>query len=401
MKNLKNTQERHVIGRLTSLLDIGYIYKSRSEENDSFKPLLIVILNGNCSSLTHELYSMVAKIFQEETDFLYRIFPFEYARQQLAKENLFFIYGCSPANLIYKSPNVENPLIDRAIDVNTFNRIEGVFERERKKINAFLEAANFFIDKENFSQAAFMLHQYIELWFRYAGLFIMGKERKSHSIKELQNYLKAFSPLLGNLFDSEIEEEQNLLKLLDEAYIATRYHNNYHINKGQIQRVLEKANEAYTHVGTVFKLKMQACSDEFSENKNSKSESDSKNSVECLANYQEIREKIQDLTKRKLYEIKPRSKKFYYKANFKVGGLADVLYDIAGIMKVCIIALEHADNSYGRLIRQPHFNIQTALEHILQLLPFEEVECLEEIIEEYIMPYENKEKETIENPARA
>mgnify|MGYP001364195133 FL=1 len=66
-------------------------------------------------------------------------------------------------------------------------------------------------------------------------------------------------------------------------------------------------------------------------------------------------------------------------------------------MKVCIIALEYADSSYGRLIPEPHVNIQTALEHILQLLPFEEVECLEEIIEEYILPYENQEKETVKN----
>ncbi|QLE01490.1 HEPN domain-containing protein [Galbibacter sp. BG1] len=397
MQNLNNLQDRHVIGKLTSILDVEFIYETK----DFTEFLFIIILKGNCSSLTQELSSMVAKIFQEKTDFLYRIFPFEYARQQLAEENLFFIYGCSPANLIYISPNVENQLIDRAIDVNTFNRIESVFKKEHNKINAFLEGAIFFIEKGNLPQAAFMLHQYIELWFRYTGQFVMGKERKSHSIKELQNYLKAFVPGLGNLFNTEIEEEQNLLRLLDEAYIATRYHNNYHINEEQIQKILEKANEAYAHVETMFKLKMKVCRDKLSETQEPKLEPSIKTPIAPLVDYQEIRDKIRDLAKRKLYEIKPGSKKFYYKANFKVGGLADILYDIAGIMKVYIIALEHADSSYGRLIPQPHVNIQTALEHILQLLPFEELECLEEIIEEYIMPYENKEKETVENPARA
>lgn len=72
-------------------------------------------------------------------------------------------------------------------------------------------------------------------------------------------------------------------------------------------------------------------------------------------------------------------------------GLSDILYDIAGIMKVCIIALEYADGRFNRLIPQPHVNIQTALEHILQLLPFEEMECLEEIIKEKGLHYEKEE----------
>ncbi|MGS2740179.1 hypothetical protein [Sinomicrobium sp. M5D2P17] len=49
-------------------------------------------------------------------------------------------------------------------------------------------------------------------------------------------------------------------------------------------------------------------------------------------------------------------------------------------MKVCIIALEYADGKFSDLIPQSHINIQTALEHALQLLPFEEIECLEEHI---------------------
>src|SRR5690606_22521664 len=293
MEKEANIQEQEVKDKLTSLLEVQYIFQSTVAYEDYSKIIWIVILKGNCSSLTHELSSMVAKIFQEETDFLYRIFSFEYARQQLKEDNLFFIHGCNPANLIYKSPNTENQIIDKTTDTNALNKIEGVFEKEYNKINAFLDGANFFIEKENLPQAAFMLHQYIELWFRYAGLFIMGKERKSHSIKELQTYLKAFASVLGNLINTEIEEEKNLLKLLDEAYIATRYLDNYHINKGQIQKILEKANEACAQVSELFKDKMQACRNKLSDTQDPKKEPGTKTPVEPLADYQEIRDKIQ------------------------------------------------------------------------------------------------------------
>lgn len=386
-----------IVRKLTVLLDVKYIYKSGVTFKNCNTSLFILILEGNCSSLTRELSSMVAKIFQEETNFLYRIFSFEYAARQLKEENLFFVHGCSWEKQIFRNPNAEPDIFHRyQIVEKVLVNIQSGFEKECKKITSFLEGAHFFIEKDNLPQAAFMFHQYIELWFRYAALFTMGKERKSHGIKELQTYVKAFVPELGNLFDTGAEKEQSLLKLLDEAYITTRYQNNYHINKAQILSIQEKAMKTYTLVSKLFNDKMEACRKEFIETK----KNDNNTSGEAMTDSQKTKCKLQELINRKLCGLNPDADKLYYKANFRVNGIADILYDIAGIMKVCIIAVEYANGSQGRLIPQPHINIQTALEHILQLLPFEEVECLEEIIEKYILPYENEEKETIENPAR-
>src|SRR5690606_5237725 len=106
----------------------------------------------------------------------------------------------------------------------------------------------------------------------------------------------------------EVEEEQNLLRLLDEAYIATRYHNNYHINKGQIQKILEKANETYAQVCRLFKDKMQACRNKLSDTQDPKKEPGTKTPVEPLADYQDSRDKRQELVKRKIYEVEPGAK---------------------------------------------------------------------------------------------
>src|SRR5690606_21606809 len=122
-----------------------------------------------------------------------------------------------------------------------------------------MEKANFFLEKENCSQATFMLHQYMELWFRTVELFTMGKERKCHSIKEHQTYIKPFVAELGHLFNTDIEEELSLLRLLDEAYISTRYQNNYHINIDQIQKIQEKADRMYAIVSKLFQDKLAEC----------------------------------------------------------------------------------------------------------------------------------------------
>uniref|UniRef100_UPI0030C861EA hypothetical protein n=1 Tax=Yeosuana marina TaxID=1565536 RepID=UPI0030C861EA len=190
MNQEANTNREEVINKLTTFLEVKYIYKSDIAFEDYSKSLFIVVLEGNCNQLTKELSSMVAKIFQDETDFLYRIFSFEYALQQLKEENLFFVHGCSSEKLIFHNTDSElDSFHEYHILEKTLSNIKSVFEKEDVKMTAFLEGANFFIEKHNLSHSAYMLHQYIELWFRYSSLFIMGKERKSHSIKDLQTYI--------------------------------------------------------------------------------------------------------------------------------------------------------------------------------------------------------------------
>lgn len=390
--------EQNIINKLTTLLEVKYVYKVILETTENKQILFIVILKGNCSSLTKELSSMVSKIFQEETEFLYRILSFEYAQQQLKEENLFFIHGCHSSNLIYKSTESDTGLKVPPINKETKKEMELDFENELSRVGTFMEGVKFYMEKDNISLAAFMLHQYMEIWYRNAELLVMGKERKTHSLKEHQTYIKTFSQELGSVFNMDREEDRELLRLIDDAYITTRYFKNYHITKSQLEIISEKAWHLNFVVAYLYGNKLEACMEKIGETEHlrksdiepcrnedvetqdPKMKLDTDATFESLTDYEKIRDKIQKLLKRKEYMLKPGSNEFYYKANFLVSGPTDILYDIAGIMKVCIIALEHGDNSYGSLIPQPHANIQTTLEHILQLLPFEEVECLEKII---------------------
>ena len=370
------TKQDQIIVKLKSLLEIKYIYESRIENDGFFKPILIVILKENCTALTKELSSMVAKIFQDETDFLYRIFSFEYAHQQLKEENLFFVHGCSWEKLIFHNADTElDNFHEYHIPEKTIRNIQSLFEKERVKMIAFLEGATFFIEKNNLSQAAFMLHQYMELWFRLAALFIMGKERKSHSIKDLQIYIKTFSPELVNVFNLEIEEEQQLLKLLDDAYITTRYENNYYINLEQIHKILEKANTIESIITTLFQDKMKACKMQSVQPKNnniSNTESSNTNDKEALKFFK-------SLTKKDFSTLKPYSyKKGLYTIGIVTEGYLDTSFIISNLLKVCIVAMEAGYYS-TRSIPEPEHNIREVLGYVLDMIPNEEMELLDVI----------------------
>ncbi|CAH8293981.1 HEPN domain-containing protein [Mariniflexile fucanivorans] len=366
--------EQQIINKITSLLEVQYIYLSTVTENDFLKTMRIVILKGNCSSLTQELSSMVAKIFQEQTDFLYRIFSFDYAQQQLKEENLFFVHGCTWDKLIFKaSEAVWDSFHEYYISTSILSKVRSTFEKERNKIATFLDGANFFIQKNNPSQTAFMLHQYIELWFRYVALFTMGKERKSHSIKELQTYIKTFVPELGNLFKTEIEEEQHLLKLLDDAYIATRYENNYHINLEQIHRILEKANKMESLATSLFKIKLDACTKHKS---NQKEVNVPKN--QCLQpNDTELSNFIKSLSAKDFSALKPYPyKKGLYTIGIVTEGYLETSFMISNLLKVCIIAME-AESCSTRSIPEPEHNVKEVLGYVLDMIPHNEMELLD------------------------
>lgn len=364
------------VSKLLSLLEIRYIYNLEYGHEDSTRSLYIIILETSCSSLSKELSSMVGKIFQDGTNDLYRIFPFDYAEQQLRDQNLFFVHACALSNLIYSNPTKDIDMFDQYnVDEILLNNIRNNFSKELVKVNGFIEGADFFLEKGNLSQSAFMLHQFIELLFRNLGLFMMGRERKCHSIKEQQTYIKEYVPKLGSLFSTEKDEEQILLKLLDEAYITTRYSRNYHINKEQIQYIREKAEIMYELVGKLFEEKLNSSKNRLESENSLKiphtSEASGLKESFTESNQNEILSGIKNLADVHFDTLKrfPSNKELYYIA-LKTDGYLETSFMIANLLKVCITAL---DSDYN----ESEYTIREVLGYILDLIPYEEMEFLD------------------------
>jgi len=328
---------------------------------------------------------MIGKIFQEETDFLYRVFPYGYAEQQLKDGNLFFVHGCAWSNLIYSGPSEEMDVFHGyGTDEKTLDNIRFNFGKELEKINGFMEGAAFFLENGNLSQSVFLYHQVLELLFRTVELFLMGKERKCHSIKEHQVYIRAFAPELGNLFDVDIEEEQLSLKLLDEAYITTRYSNNYRINNAQLDNIRQKARRMYRIVAQLFENRLEACrraydgqdattTVRFIDSKE-KPIGDIPDTIERLG-------RLAGMAKDHFKLLKPdEDREGIYKVELTTKGYLDTAFMISNFLKVCILAM-YTDEHPGGLIPHPNHNVQEVLKYILELIPLEEMELLDELRE--------------------
>jgi HEPN domain-containing protein len=323
---------------------------------------------------------MVGKIFQDETDSLYRIFPYGYALQQLKDGNMFFVHGCDWSNLIYLNSKRDMDLFDQyKTDQRILNSIQFNFDKELKKIGGFIDGADFFFENGNISQSAFLFHQVMELLFRTVELFMMGKERKCHSIREHQNYIRTFVPELGGLFDVNIEEELFLLKLLDEAYLATRYCDSYPITKGELQKIREKVDGIYDIVAQLFEDRIKVCGKENDKQDTMETVNSKTDPIGPISEAAEKLGKIESMAESHFRLLEPHeNRKGFYKLTLSTEGYLENSFMISNLLKVCILAL-YSDGSPEKSIPHPTHNVQEVLKCILELIPHEEMELLDEL----------------------
>lgn len=98
------------------------------------------------------------------------------------------------------------------------------------------------IDKKyKFNEVMFLIHQSAELLYAGLGLVFTGYKPKTHSIEEYRNYTKNISNDIDRLFcfPPGVEEER-LFSILQKSYIDARYKDNYHIEKSDLEELLER-----------------------------------------------------------------------------------------------------------------------------------------------------------------
>lgn len=371
-----NTAVQEVVNQIADLFKPQYIYAGNMPVGEEDKTLLLVVTEDKATGTPDDRAPVTGKVLEAHTGFLFRLYPQSYVIQQLWEGNLFFLRACVPDNLAYSRPGQHIAAPANGMDMaQALAASRKRFSAELDKVRAFREGAAFFTEKEDYPQAAFMWHQAVELAYRLAELLVMGKEKICHSIAGHQKYIQEFSPELATLFNPEDEKESALLQLLDQAYKGVRYGKDYRVTKTQLDVMADKAETLQERVQQLFNTQVKAL----------KSTMDRTSCPRVIGQKeeQEIKGKIKKLVADKFYKYRPDSEKIFYKTNFMLDSPLDVLFGVSSLIKVCVMALKHSHDGYSPIVPEPYVNIRMALEFALQLLPYDEIECLEEIMRAY------------------
>ena len=207
---------------------------------------IVILTRKPIGAIEYSLYDKIAdaffqhknRPFHTKPQFInYGIDDFNYA---LTKAHYFEMEIKRQGIILYDSGDYK---LARRRKLN-FNEIQ---ERAQKYYNnKFGRAMSFYLDvphaagRNDYKQASFYLHQAAEHFFRTIELVFTLYSPKEHKLAEFMNRCKRFTTETFKAFPRDTPEEERLFKLLERAYVESRYNPDFEITKEDIDALLPK-----------------------------------------------------------------------------------------------------------------------------------------------------------------
>ena len=95
--------------------------------------------------------------------------------------------------------------------------------------------------------------------------------------------------------------------------------------------------------------------------------------------------------------LKPAENKYeFHTLDIKVSGYSDIFGLAVNLIKMCIYTAKEGNPEINNVVKDPHIDIVSVLELALQLLPYSEIEVLDEINQLLIDDAQNRNEITTE-----
>ena len=172
--------------------------------------------------------------------------PIGLVNKQLEKGQYFFSDIKKEGVLLYDSGEYE---LSKAKELNNKERAsiaQDDYDYWFNSGNSFLLDCNHAMSREDYSKAAFELHQATERFYNAILLVFSGYKPKLHNIRKLGAMVSNYHNDLLKIFPIDIPEQKKCFELLRKAYIEARYNKNYSINKTQLDYLMERVEKLKT-----------------------------------------------------------------------------------------------------------------------------------------------------------
>lgn len=238
-------QLEEVIQILSSGFLIECIYRSNFHGSSEHTELILLVSNKYVNKIGEITPKMASSIKSFETYHIKCYVAFQ-TREKIKKGNLFLYCTCQPENLVYQKPHSKFSPIPKDFDPSAcFAIFQSLQEREAQKIDEFKDGYYHFKARSNYAMAAFMIHQVLELTYRSLEIMLRGKDQITHSIRCHQATLSKIHPYDKPVFDADQMQDDDLLRILEDIYRATRYEDDFRIDLETLEKI-EKKMKALT-----------------------------------------------------------------------------------------------------------------------------------------------------------
>jgi HEPN domain-containing protein/predicted nucleotidyltransferase len=237
-----------------------YVEKGITYEYKSDYDLLIVLSkNGHANSDTLT-QSITGKL--EELNFSTPMNPIfhgvEFVNHELREGNYFFAEIKRDGVMLFTTNRYQLDEQREFSPAEAQTKAEDYFNGWFESATKFYDYFDFAFKREDYKEAAFLLHQAVERYYGALQLVFTGYKPKTHDIEILGKLAKSVDIEFGKVFPRATPQERQRFNLLKRAYIEARYNLDYKITKEDLEYLAERVTMLRSLTEQICKQKIES-----------------------------------------------------------------------------------------------------------------------------------------------
>jgi len=210
--------------------------------NTTLLDLIIVMPKGGKTTFKHyERIIEIAGIRKNGFQFSLHHSP-EFIKK-LENGSSFYTAVCCEENRLYSNGNEHIPTPTKESRIAQAEQAEKSFTNGHSKAFVFMDGAKLYLDKEQYTMAAFMLHQSIERCLLATIAATTGTTMNTHIISELLQHTRRYAWELNEVFPANTEWERSFLQWVDKLYADAGYKDGFETPPEYIDILLDRTNK--------------------------------------------------------------------------------------------------------------------------------------------------------------
>lgn len=207
---------------------------------------ILILTRKEIGAIEYSLYSKITDAFFQHKNRPFHTHPqfinygindFNYA---LSKRHYFETEIKREGIILYDSGEFKLERRRKLNFTEIQERAQNYYNDKFNRGNDFFEDTLMNVSKGKYVHSSFHLHQATENLLRVIPMVFILYGYKSHDLETLMKACKEYAPEIFKVFPRDTPEEERLFKLLQRAYVESRYNPDFEITKEDIDALLPK-----------------------------------------------------------------------------------------------------------------------------------------------------------------
>ncbi len=170
--------------------------------------------------------------------------------------HIFYSVVCTEERLVYDNRRLSLAKANEFHSSVIIEKAKSSFSEIFTTAKSFLNGARYYITVEEQKTAAFMMHQATEHALRALIFSVTTYNIYSHNLAVLFRLCNYCAIKLPKIFPQNTEKEKTLFRLLNIAYVHTRYKSKYEISNDELMMLLDRVDHLQIEVQQFFEERL-------------------------------------------------------------------------------------------------------------------------------------------------